>query len=85
MPQEVLSLYEADKSNLFSAAPKNELKKSAIFDPELYEVGMNALYTDSEDVFYNYYFWEIVPKEIAIQIGALFATVISLLVCSGSR
>ena len=80
----IKSLYEADKSNLFSATPQNELKKSAIFEPELYEVGMNALYTDGEDVFYNYYFWEVVPKEIAIQIGALLATVISILACSGS-
>ena len=80
----IKSLYEADKSNLFSAAPKNDSKKSSIFEPVLYEVGMNALYADGEDVFYNYYFWEVVPKEIAIQIGALLATVISILACSGS-
>ena len=73
----VASMYDADSSDKFYTFSQDD---NSPFEQEVYEVGVNSLYSTGKAGFYELYLNEILPKEAAISIAATVITSLCILI-----
>lgn len=73
----VASMYDADSSDKFYTSFKDD---NSPFEQEVYEVGVNSLYSTGKAGFYELYLNTILPKEAAISVAATVITSLCILI-----